>query len=99
MSEVKLNDLRRYAILNRTPITYSDASGRQARVRRNGVVEIPGLAGAPPYNIEDVLADAQEFVLEPEHPKAQIRRLSRPEIAALLAISSPFGVAPKEHEE
>ncbi len=99
MAEVKLHDLRRYAVLNRTPITYSDASGRKARVKRNGIVEIPGLAGAPPYNIEDVLADAQEFVLEPEDPKAQVRRLSRPEIAALLASSSPAAAAAKEHEE
>lgn len=95
MPEVKLSDLRRYAILNRIPITYLDQSGRKARVNRKGIVEIPGITGAPPYNVEEVLAAAQEFVLEPEDPKAQVRRLSRQQIVELLGSSAP-APAPKE---
>lgn len=98
MSEVKLNDLRRYAIFNRTPITYLDGQGRKARVNRKGIVEIPEITGPPPYNVEDVLAGAQEFVLEPEGPQPQVRRLTRQEIAELLASSAPSPV-PKEKEE
>ncbi len=98
MSEVKLSDLRRYAILNRTPITCQDSSGRKALVNRKGIVEIPGIAGPPSYNVEDVLSAAQEFVLEPEGPQPQVRRLSRQQIAELLAASAPVPV-PKEKEE
>ena len=96
--DVKLNDLRRYVVLNRTPVTYLDQSGRKAHVNRKGIVEIPGIAGAPPYNVEDVLAAAQEFVLEPEAPNAQVRRLNRQQILELLTSAAP-GPASKDKEE
>ena len=100
--DVKLNELRRYAILNRTPVTYLDQSGRKARVNRKGIVEIPGIAGAPPYSVEDVLAAAQEFVLEPEGLDAQIRRLNRQQLVELLTGTGPSGgqgPTPKDEEE
>ena len=96
--DVKLNDLRRYAILNRTPVTYLDQGGRKARVNRKGIVEIPGITGAPPYNVEDVLAAAREFVLEPEGPNTEVRRLNRQQIVELLT-GAAHGPAPKDQEE
>lgn len=99
MSEVRLADLRRYAIFNRTAILYRDPNGRQARVNRKGIIEIPAVAGAPPYNIEEVLAVAEEFSLEPEGPKAQPRRLTRPQMAGLLASAAPAAASKEEKEE
>ena len=96
--DVKLNDLRRYAILNRTPVTYLDQGGRKARVNRKGIVEIPGINGAPPYNVEDVLAAAREFVLEPEGPNTEVRRLNRQQIVDLLT-GAAHRPAPKDQEE
>ncbi len=99
MAEIKLNDLRRYAVQKRTPITYRDGAGRTARVNSKGVAEIPGLRGAPPFNVEELLAAAEEFVLEPEGSKAQRRQLTRQQVADLLAQSAPAAVAHHDKEE
>jgi hypothetical protein len=65
MAELKLNDLRRYAISTRTIIRYADAQGRVAVLNQKGVIEIPGIGGPPPYNVEEVFVQAVEFRLEP----------------------------------
>ncbi len=97
MSEIKLNDLRRFAIWNRTPITLSDPQGRKVVVNRKGIVEIPGINHPDPPNAEEVLAGAAEFLLQPEDPKAKPSQLGRAEMAALLEKQAPAAMAaPKE---
>ena len=65
MAEIKLNDLRRYAISTRNIVRYVDAQGRVAVLNQKGIIEIPGISGPPPYNVEEVLEQAVEFRLEP----------------------------------
>ena len=65
MAELKLNDLRRYAITTRNIIRYRDAQGRVAVLNQKGLIEVPGITGPPPYNVEDVFREAVEFCLEP----------------------------------
>ncbi len=65
MAELKLNDLRRYAISTRNVIRYRDAQGRVAVLNQKGIIEVPGINGPPPYNVEDVFAGAVQFCLEP----------------------------------
>ena len=65
MAGLKLNDVRRYAIQTRSVIHYRDAEGRVAVLNQKGLIEIPGIAGPPPYNVEDVFSRAVEFRLEP----------------------------------
>ena len=65
MAEFKLNALRRYAIKTRNVVHYCDAAGRCATLNPKGIIEIPGVNGPPPYNVEEVFAKAVEFRLEP----------------------------------
>ena len=65
MIELKLNDVRRYAIATRNIVRYTDAQGRVAVLNQKGVVEIPEISGPPPYNVEEVFAGAVSFRLEP----------------------------------
>lgn len=95
-TEISANDLRRFAIQTRTEITYRVRHGGQVCVvNTNGLIKIPGLSGLPPYNIEEVLAAADQFELQrgPEKP----RTLNREEMLALLkaTLKAP-AAAPKE---
>jgi hypothetical protein len=65
VASLKLNDLRRYAIQTRNIVHYHDAEGRAVVLNQKGILEIPGIAGSPGYNVEDVFACAVEFRLEP----------------------------------
>ncbi len=65
MAELKLNELRRYAIRTRNVVHCRDAAGRSAVMNYKGIIEIPGISGPVPYNVEDVIGQAVEFRLEP----------------------------------
>ncbi len=92
-AEFKGNDLRRYAIKNRTAITCRVRSADQVCVvNEKGLLKIPGISGRPPYNVEDVLARADEFTLT--GPDKRARPVSRAELAALLNPPKPAEVAP-----
>lgn len=81
--DIKPNDLRLYAINNRTEITYRAGSqGQVCVVNEHGIIQIPGISGLPPYNIEDVLAHADEFELK--NKKDKPRTLTRAEMVQLL---------------
>lgn len=93
-----LNDLRRFAIWNRTRITCQDGAGRSVTVNRKGIVEIPGINLPNPPNAEQVLAAASEFLLEPEGEKAAPRQLSQAEMVALLDKQGPASPAAAQEE-
>ena len=95
-SEILPNDLRRFAIQTRTEITYRVRDGGQTCVvNTQGLIKIPGLSGLPPYNVEEVLAQADQFELRrgAETP----RTLTREEMIQLLkSILKAPAAAPKE---
>lgn len=98
-ADIKPNDLRLFAIQNRAEITYRVRRAEQVCVvNPQGIIKIPGLAGPPPYNVEEVLARADEFTLARSGQKAQT--LGREEMAALLKARTPArAAAPAEKEE
>ncbi|MFQ5778057.1 MAG: hypothetical protein ACE5IP_08615 [Terriglobia bacterium] len=82
-SDIKPNDLRLYAINNRTEITCRMSSnGQVCMVNERGLIQIPGISGLPPYNCEDVLARADQFELKDSKDKP--RTLTRAEMVRLL---------------
>ena len=94
-TEIKANELRLYAIQTRTEITYRVRSdGQVCVVDTKGIIKIPGLSGLPPYNADEVLARADEFILN--RPDQKPRTLSREEIAELLKARAPATAAQKE---
>lgn len=98
-TEIKPNDLRLYAIQTRSEITYRVRHPAQVCVvNENGIVKIPGLSGPPPYNVEEVLARADEFILT--SAKEKPRTLTREQMAELLKARAPArGAAPAKEEE
>lgn len=97
MSDIKPNDLRLLAIQTRSEITYRVRSdGQVCVVNEKGIIKIPGLNGPPPYDVEEVLARADEFILAGRDRKTQT--LSREEMIALLKARTPARAAAKEEE-
>ncbi|MFQ5664125.1 MAG: hypothetical protein ACE5HL_09855 [Terriglobia bacterium] len=81
--EISANDLRRYAIQNRAGITYRvRRAGQVCVVNTNGIVTVPGLRGRPPYNADEMLAQADEFELK--RGEEEPRTLSREQMLELL---------------
>lgn len=95
-SEIIANDLRRFAIQTRTEITYRVRQGGETCVvNTQGLIKIPGLSGLPSYNVEEVLARADQFELQRAAEKP--RTLTRDEMVALLkATLKASAAAPKE---
>jgi hypothetical protein len=86
--EIKANELRRYAILTRTSITYRvHSSGETGVVNSKGIIHIPGISGRPSYNLEDLLARADEFEVSRENERP--RTLTREAMIELLKQLSP----------
>lgn len=94
--EIKVNDLRLYAIQTRSEIAFR-ARSQAGLMDAKGILKIPGLSGAPPYSLDDVLARAEEFTLTGADKKS--RTVTREEMAGLLAARAPArAAAPKEEE-
>lgn len=82
-TEITANQLRRYAIQNRTEITYRvRRQGQVCVVNTQGIIKIPGISGPALYNADDVLARADEFELKRGEEKP--RSLSREQMLELL---------------
>ena len=91
------NDLRRYAIHQRTEITYRvRAAGQACVVDANGIIKIPGIGGRPPYNVEAVLARADEFELQRGAEKPRI--ISREQMIQLLQATARKPAASEKEE-
>jgi hypothetical protein len=92
-----LGDLRKLSIRQQVKIHFRLQNGMECIVNEQGVAQVPGLAGVPAFNLEEELAGASEFLVEPEPPAAP-RSLPRQQLTALAAAQS--GTAPaSEHED
>ena len=99
---MKLADLRKLSIKQKTRIHFAVAGGLECVITEHGVAQVPGLRGIPAFNLESELASAREFRFEPageqdrKHPEPT-RSLTRDEVARLLGPAS--ATAPTEHED
>jgi len=96
MSEIKANDLRLYAIQTRSEIAFR-ARDQRGVMTAAGIMKIPGLAGPPSYNLDDVLARAEEFTLTGNDK--QSRTLTRAAMVELLAARAPARAPAAKEEE
>lgn len=105
MSEMKLNDVRRYAISSRNILRYRDGAGREAVLNQKGTIDIPGVTGQPPYNVEEVFAAAVEFQLEPwssAHGDSEVKvvtKLTREQLAAEVEKHMPASARLSDHHD
>lgn len=94
---MKLLDLRKAAIREQAKIHFRLRNGMECVVSEHGVAEVPGLRGKPEFNLDEELAAASEFLLEPQPPKAP-RKLDRAELESIAA-AAPVAAPAHQHED
>jgi hypothetical protein len=94
---VKLSDIRRLAIKQQLKIHYRLRNGMECIVTEQGIAQVPALKSVPDFNLEEELAVAGEFLLEPAMPLPP-RKIGRDELAAMTG-DSGTPVAAHEHED
>jgi hypothetical protein len=94
---MKLADIRRLAIRKHQKIHFRLRNGMECVVNEEGIARIPELKGIPDFNVEEELAEAAEFLLEPA-PPAQPRTVARAEMTSLVS-ASPAAAVAHEHDD
>jgi len=100
---MKLVDLRRFSIRKQFQIRFRLQNGMECVITDHGVAEVPALQGQPGFNLDEELASASEFLLEPasrldkKHP-VKPRLVARDELARMLS-DAPSSGAPPDHED
>jgi hypothetical protein len=92
-----LADLRKLSIKQHLKIHFRLQNGMECIVNEHGVAQVPGLGGVPGFNLEEELAGAAQFLLEPPSP-APSRSLRREELATLAA-ASPAAAPAHDHDD
>jgi len=100
---MKLADLRKLAIRKQTRIRFPLANGMECVINEQGVAQVPALREPPSFNLEDELAGAASFVLEPAVPAGtrnapKPSTLGRAEVAAMAA-DGPGAQTQDHHED
>ena len=97
---MKLADLRKLAIRKQTRIHFPLKNGMECVINEKGVAQVPALKATPEFNLEDELAAAGDFVLEPVAPAGA---RNTPKLAAIaraqLSAMTQEGGIPAAHAE
>ncbi len=98
---MKLADLRRLAVKQQLRVLFQLHNGMECVVNEQGVAQIPSLRQAPDFNLEEELASAERFRLEPARADTRkgprSRLVSRAELAAMAGAGT--GAAAPDHED
>ena len=97
-----LADLRKLAVRRRMRVCFRIAQGLECVVTEHGVAKVPGLAGAPDFNLEEDLAGAREFRLDPGGSAADAGRpwlVSRDELAGMVEPAASAAATNQPGEE
>jgi hypothetical protein len=104
---MRLAELRKLSIRKQSRIHFRLRNGMECVVSEHGIAQVPALKGIPDFNLEEELAAASEFLLEPaivadkksdkkNPPKP--RSITRAELAGMVSAAPGAGAIP-EHEE
>ena len=100
---MKLADLRKFTVRRQSQIRFRMRNGLECVISERGIAQVPSWKGIPDFNLEEELAAAGEFVLEPAAsegkkgtPKPQ--SIGREELSRLTS-DAPSASAAVEHEE
>jgi hypothetical protein len=83
---MKLADLRKLAIRRQTRIRFPLKNGLECVITEKGVARVPALNAPPEFNLEEELAAAASFVLEPAAAGAA-KTVPRPETVSRIELS------------
>jgi len=102
---MKLSDLRRVTVRKNLRIRFPLSNGMECVLNEHGIAQVPALRAVPAFNLEEELAAAREFMVEPagviEKDKAKQkppRRYTRDEMATLVTAGAG-AVGHDEHED
>ena len=98
-----LSDLRRLTIRKQLTVRFRLRNGMECVVTEHGIAKIPELKAIPDFNLEEELASAGEFVVEPVAPPGaknpvRPRTIGREEMAGM-SESAPAATAGPSHED
>jgi len=100
---MKLADLRKLSIRKNLKIRFRLSNGLECVVTEQGIAQVPGLNRTADFNIEQELASAAQFILEPVggDPKhsSPPRSIGREELTSLTAASTGGAAAGHEDED
>jgi hypothetical protein len=101
---MKLADLRKFAIRKQTRIRFPLKSGLECVINELGVAQVPALKQPPEFNLEEELAGAGTFVLEPVVPAGtrnppKAASIARAELSTLTQEGHGAAAAHDEHED
>jgi len=105
---MKLAELRKLSIRKQSKIHFRLRNGMECIVSEHGIAEVPALKGVPDFNLEEELAAAGEFLLEPaaapdkksdKKNQAKPRTITRTELAGMAAAAASPGTAPEHDDE
>lgn len=100
---MKLVDLRKLAIKKQQRVRFRLKNGMECVMNEQGVALVPGLDRVPDFNLEEELAAASAFVLEPldanvkNAPKS--RTVAREEMLALVSAAPAAAAHHDEHDD
>lgn len=102
---MKLADLRKLAIRKQTRIRFALRNGLECVITERGVAAVPTLKSVPDFNLEEELASAASFLLDPvvhtgkkNQPAPKSTPVSRDELAGMAA-GGPAAEAPSHDDE
>jgi hypothetical protein len=99
-----LGDLRKLSIRKQYRIHFRLRNAMECIVSEYGIAQVPALKKNPDFNLEEELAAAGEFLIEPalvadrKKPEPP-RTLRREEMIAMLAGGPASGAAHDEHDD
>jgi hypothetical protein len=102
---MKLSDLRRVTVKQNLRIRFPLSNGMECILNEHGIAQVPALRAVPSFSLEDELARAVEFMVEPagfsEKDKAKLkpRRYTRDEMATLATAGTGSPAGHDEHED
>lgn len=102
-----LGDLRRVAIRQQFKIRFRLRNGLECVITEQGVAQVPALRGIPDFNLEEELASANEFLLDPvdapntKNATKNARRAHtiRRDDLARMSESTPSSAAAPSHDD
>jgi len=96
---MNLADLRRVTVKKHLRIRFALSNGMECLVTEQGIARVPALHAVPTFNLEEELAVAEQFVVEPTVSADKPRNYTRAEMSALISAGAAGEGRHEEHEE
>jgi hypothetical protein len=100
-----LADLRKFSIRQQFRVRFPLPNGMECVMDEHGVARVAALQSVPDFNLEQELASARQFLLEPvsvnpasEKNPPKPRSVTRDELESL-AMAGPSATAPDAHDD